>query len=85
MNKQEKDMRLAYRNVFGTPQGQRVLGHMLEELSFFGYSLNDEQRVNANYAKHLLDLCGLWPTKGTGRTKSRVVEVLFQGVKPTEM
>jgi len=84
MNKKEKALRIAYRNVFGTVQGQKVLGHMLEELGFFGLSITEEQRATSNYARNLLNNCGLWPWPGSGIGKEQIPKALFANIHSKE-
>lgn len=65
---QEKDMEVvtAYRNCFlGTSTGQKVLAHMLTELSYFDQSINDQEAITRrNYATRLLMLLGIWDPSG---------------------
>ena len=84
MNKKEKDIKDAYRNVFATLQGQKVLGHILEELGFFGLAITEEQKATSNYAKNLLNNCGLWPWRGSGVGKEQIVKALFDNVRSKE-
>ena len=84
MNKKEKELRTAYRNVFSTLQGQKVLGHMLEQLAFYGLAVTEEQKATANYARNLLDNCGLWPWPGSGVGKEQIPKALFDGVHSKE-
>jgi hypothetical protein len=51
-----------YRSVFGTPEGQRVLAHMLQDMNFFADKLREPCDVAvADYAKTILRRCGLFP------------------------
>ena len=84
MNKKEKELRTAYRNVFSTMQGQKVLGHMLDELGFFGLAITEEHKATSNYAKRLLHNCGLWPWLGSGVGKEQIPQALFRGVHSKE-
>lgn len=50
-----------YRRVFSTPEGRRVLGHMLVELHFFDEIIdNPEEIALSNYARRLLRNLGIW-------------------------
>jgi len=56
-----EELIMAYREVFSTPKGKRVLAHMLTELGFFDeVDLDNKMAISLqNYAKHLLYRCGL--------------------------
>lgn len=63
-----------YRSVFGSPEGQRVLAHMLMDMGFFSDNLNEgHQVVLANYAKSLLRRCGLFPDDPKDAPKMELV------------
>jgi hypothetical protein len=50
-----------FRRVFDNPHGHDVLAFMLDDLGFFIEACRDEKdAVLQNYAKRLLNLCGLW-------------------------
>jgi len=51
----------AYRRVFSTPEGRRVLGHMLVELHFFDEIIESPEEIAlSNYARRLLRNTGIW-------------------------
>jgi len=57
----DRSTRQAYRKIFNSYDGRLVLAHMLNEMCFFGDSVEtDEEKVLNNYARHLLTNCGLW-------------------------
>jgi alpha-glucuronidase len=57
----DRPTREAYRKLFNTYEGRLVLTHMLNELCFYGDSVeNDEERTLSNYARHLLTNIGVW-------------------------
>jgi hypothetical protein len=49
-----------YRSVFGTPNGIRVLTHLLTEMSFFTPYPNEKEQILSNYAKRILENCGIY-------------------------
>jgi len=53
-------LKLLYRRVFGTPDGKRVLAHVLTELGFFDTAVQDEREMGRqDYARRLLWLIGV--------------------------
>ena len=54
IEKQEKELRRMYKNVFSTPEGKIVLTTMLEDLKYFAPCHTDDERPLNNYAKHLI-------------------------------
>lgn len=49
----------AYQQTFGTPQGRKVIAHMLMEMRFFDADVQDEEgRHLRNYATRLLQRLG---------------------------
>lgn len=75
-DKVDKDTVKAYRKVFSTPDGKKVLAHMLTELGFFDeVPVDDVMAVSLqNYAKHLLARCGII----RGEVIYDVVSMLFK-------
>jgi len=63
-----------YRSVFGTPEGQRVLAHMLQDMGFFADNVNtEEQMILFNYAKTILRRCGVFPDDQKDAPKMELV------------
>lgn len=60
----DNEILLDYRNVFNTPEGRRVLTHMLYEMRYFDGDVNTEEgHMLRNYATRLLQrLGGLEPS-----------------------
>jgi len=80
MKKAEKEIIEAYRRVFTSGAGRKVLGHMLVELNFFDEILNtEEERARSNYARKLLNRIGILNAENI----PRVVDALL-GVRGEE-
>jgi hypothetical protein len=59
--KDYETLQLLYRKVFGTPEGQIVIAHMLTELHFFDEIIEDPEEIAlSNYARRLLMHCRIW-------------------------
>lgn len=55
----DNEILIDYRNVFDTPEGRRVLTHMLMEMRFFdGDVKSDEGHILRNYATRLIQRIG---------------------------
>ena len=56
-----RDVKEAYRRVFSSPEGQRVLAHMLVSLGFFNEipPESTEEIARQNYARELLRILGM--------------------------
>ena len=60
-NELDSQMVDAYREVFSSQTGRRVLTHMLGELNFFNEEVSEtEEVVLSNYARHLLANIGVY-------------------------
>jgi hypothetical protein len=58
--KEELTIRLLYRRVYETPDGRRVLAHVLTELGFFDTDVKDEREMGRqDYARRLLWMLGI--------------------------
>jgi len=67
-----------YRSVFGGPEGQRVLAHMLWDMGFFYDNVTDPAKVAvANYGKTILRNCGIFPDGPEQNRLERVIQELF--------
>ena len=53
-----KELIQSYRNVFASPEGGKVLAHMLYELGMFEESVNEEDKFLKSYAARLLKILG---------------------------
>ncbi len=77
--KQQRELTdAAFRNLFATPQGSKVLAVILEDLGFYRFSANDGDRVLNNFAKSLLTRCGLWQ----GNKNYEIVNALYNTIRP---
>jgi hypothetical protein len=57
--RKQQDMEQLYRNVFGSPEGRRVLGDILLTCHF-GVPLNSElQRIEYNVGIHIVRMSGM--------------------------
>lgn len=54
-----REVQELYRKVFETYDGQLVLTHMLTELGYFSLADSESEVVLQNYAKKLLQNCGI--------------------------
>jgi len=66
-----------YREVFGTRAGREVLAHMMVELGFFNEIITEEQKVLANYSRHLLKLMGVLQPKNINDITDALMNVSF--------
>ena len=56
--RKQQEMEQRYRNVFGTPEGRIVLGHILSE-NHYGVPLNTEvERIEYNVGITIARMCG---------------------------
>lgn len=59
LSRRAQEMRQRYRNVFGTEEGRRVLGHILKQ-NHFGVPLNTEaERIEYNVGMEIARMCGV--------------------------
>ena len=59
LSRAEREIRQAYRRVFGTKEGMVVLGHLLTDLHFFDTTENEKEQVLSNYARVILKRIGI--------------------------
>ena len=71
------EVKRMYREVFGTRVGREVLAHMLVELGFFNEIVTDEQKVLANYSRHLLKLMGVLQPKNINDITDALMNISF--------
>ena len=76
-NNSADEVKRLYREVFGTRSGREVLAHMLVELGFFNEIVTDEQKVLANYSRHLLKLMGVLQPKNVNDITDALMNVSF--------
>jgi hypothetical protein len=76
-NNSADEVKRMYREVFGTRVGREVLGHMLVELGFFNEIVTDEQKVLANYSRHLLKLMGVLQPKNINDITDALMNISF--------
>lgn len=67
-----------YENVFSTPEGRKVLLHILTEMGFFRTDLKTDVDIALNnQAKRILQRCGKWPANVSGE-KSMDIAVMLE-------
>jgi len=59
LSRAEREIRQAYRRVFGTKEGMMVLAHLLADLHFFDTTENEKEQVLSNYARVILKRLGI--------------------------
>jgi hypothetical protein len=76
-NNSADEVKRMYREVFGPRVGREVLAHMLVELGFFNEIVTEEQKVLANYSRHLLKLMGVLQPKNINVITDALMNVSF--------
>jgi len=71
------EVKRMYWEAFGTRVGREVLAHMLVELGFFNEIVTDEQKVLANYSRHLLKLMGVLQPKNINDITDALMNISF--------
>jgi extradiol dioxygenase family protein len=73
----DDEIKRMYREVFGTRIGREVLAHMLVELGFFNEIVTDEQKVLANYSRHILKIMGVLQPKNINDITDALMNISF--------
>lgn len=79
LSRAERETQAVYRRVFGTKEGQWVLGHLLTDMHFFNTTENEKEQVLSNYARVLLKRLGIL----NGQTIEEVV-ASFMKIHPKD-
>ena len=74
LSPEDKEVRTAYRNLFSTSHGQKVLAHMLVKLNWFSTAPTEEAIVLQNFAKWLLKTIGVFEPDNV----ESIVRLFFQ-------